>query len=388
MITLSKTKGYTQQNTVEIIQSGRDYFQQVEKIIKEASAYIHLQVYIFSDDATGKFVAKLLKEAALRGVTVFMIVDGYASQNISAALIAELKNAGVYFKHFDPLLRSKHFYLGRRMHHKILIADGQCALIGGINISDNYNDTISAKAWLDFAALVKGLAVLEIQAICEKRIPNAWRPNELKRSAPLNSQENRKCMYEVGVRVNDWVNRKMEITNSYLQALKESTDEVILMSPYFLPGNEFKRNLGKAAKRGVKIKVIVAGISDVTLSKHAERYMYHWMFRNGISIYEYQKSILHGKLSVVDCKWLTIGSYNLNSISAHASIELNLEIPDSMLAGQTRGRLLEIIRDDCVLITEREFNSHSTWYTRLKQKMAYHTFRFIFFIFTFYFRQE
>lgn len=379
---------FSSKNKVRLVKSGIDYFQTLEDILKQAKSFIHLQLYIFDDDETGSHIGSLLKEASARGVAVFMLVDGYASQQLSSEFIDELKAAGVRFKWFSPLLRSKHFYLGRRMHHKIVVVDGQYALVGGINISDRYNDTVTAKAWLDFAALVEGESVRDIQTICERRMTAELASYPELRVANGLLQNGSTKSVEVRVRVNDWVRRKREITSSYLQALKRATTDVIIMSPYFLPGNEFRRNLESAAKRGVTIKLILSGTSDVLLAKYAERYMYHRLFAKNINIYEYQKTVLHGKVCVMDHNWVTIGSYNINNISAYASIELNLEIRNEDLANETKQLLQKIIENDCTLITEQDYNSHIHWFSRLKHKVSYYVFRFIFFLFTFYFRQR
>lgn len=383
-----KAASFSKRNTVRIVKSGNDYFQTLEELLKQANSFIHLQMYIFDDDETGWHVCKLLKEASLRGVIVFVLVDGYASQHVSSKFIHELLKSNVRFKWFDPLLKSKYFYLGRRMHHKIVVVDGRRAMVGGINVSDRYNDTVSAKAWLDFAVLIEGEAVREIQLVCERRVATELKeyPSLKAHNTPLSKASVNEC--EVGVRVNDWVRRKREITNCYLEALNGAISDVIIMSPYFLPGGEFIRSLENAAKRGVSIQLILSGLSDIRLAKYAERYMYRWLFKKNITLFEYQKTVLHGKLCVMDSKWVTTGSYNINNISAYASIELNVEIKNEVIAKQTKNMLSEIILYDCIQITEQDYTLHTHWFNRLKHRLSYYIFRFIFFLFTFYFRQR
>ena len=139
----------TQPAPLRLVKSGREYFSLLEQIILEAEKKLHLQIYIFEDDETGQKIAQALIAAVKRGVKVFLVADGYASQNLSASFIDHLRSAGIHFRFFNPLLKSKFFYFGRRMHHKVVVADGNKALVGGINFSNNYNDTLGSSAWLD-----------------------------------------------------------------------------------------------------------------------------------------------------------------------------------------------------------------------------------------------
>ena len=148
------------------------------------------------------------------------------------------------------------------------------------------------------------------------------------------------------------------------------------------------RALIKAASRGVKIQLILAGVSDVRLAKLSERYIYSRLFKRNIAIYEYQKKVLHGKVSVCDNQWVMLGSYNINNISAYASIELNLEIKDQDFTTIVTNELREIIKNDCSLITEAYYNSNTNYFTRILQYTSYTIFRSMFFLFTFYFKQQ
>jgi cardiolipin synthase len=192
----------------------------------------------------------------------------------------------------------------------------------------------------------------------------------------------------VRVRRNDWVTRKNEISRSYLEMFNKANNEIIIMSSYFLPGRVFRKNLRMALRRGVKIKLILAGASDIWVSKQAERYMYRWLFRNGIEIYEYPHNILHGKIAVADAEWVTGGSYNVNNISAYASIELNLDIHNNSFAKHVRSTLKDIIHKECVQVTENDYNVAYNIFERFLQYLSYETVRLIFFLFTFYFRQS
>ena len=156
----------------------------LEQMISSARHTLHLQTYIYDEDATGKAVADCLKQAASRGVKVYLMVDGYASQSLSSKFIRDLEDHQVYFRFFEPVFRSRYFYFGRRLHHKVLVVDSQVALVGGINISDKYNDLPGKPAWHDYALHVEGEIPQQLCVLCWK----SWQgfPSDRK-STRLNS---------------------------------------------------------------------------------------------------------------------------------------------------------------------------------------------------------
>jgi len=379
--------GYSFQNTPRLVRGGKKYFDLLLELINGAQQSIHFHVYIFDEDDTGNMVAEALIQAAKRNVRVFLMVDGYGSKGLSGIFIEKMLNAGVQFKMFEPVFFTKHFYFGRRMHHKIVVVDAFHSLVSGINISDKYNDTGDNPAWLDWGLYVQGEVAIELLKICI-RIWTKWASRARKLFSFEKLPETlpqEKC--KVRVRRNDWVRRLTQINSSYLEMFRKANSHIIIMSSYFLPGLIFKQRLGRAAKRGIKIKLILAGISDVHLSKHAERYIYRWLLRHNIEIYELQKTILHGKLATYDGEFVTLGSYNVNNLSAYVSLELNLDVRDKEFAVSVDKEMERIIKQDCIQITEKECR-HFNFIQRVSQYTAYTVIRFMYFIFTFYFKQR
>lgn len=380
---------YSTHNHVELVRGGRDFFAILFRLLEEAKHSVHLQIYIFDDDETGSEVAAALMKAAKRGVKVYLLLDGYASQNLPDKFITDLKESGVQFRWFEPVFRSRYFYFGRRMHHKIVVVDALHSLVGGVNISNRYNDMPDSAAWLDWALYSKGEVSGELYNLCaDVWNKSGWgkkKNQRIKREAVTN-YDGEECL--VRVRRNDWVNRKNQISRSYLEMFRKANSHICIMSSYFLPGRAFRRNMTLAARRGIKIKVIAAGISDISMVKHAERYLYRWLLKNEIELYEYQPNVLHGKLSTCDGKFVTVGSYNVNNISAYASIELNIDIQNKQFAESVEQTLDGIMRTDCIRITEKEFERHNTFIKRLWQRFCYEIIRLIFFLFTFYFKQR
>lgn len=381
---------FSQKNRVWLVKGGAPFFERLCQLIDGASQSIHLQTYIFDADTTGEQVAQALMAAARRGVAVYLLADGYASRHLPKPFLERLQAAGVQFRFFEPFFRGDDFYFGRRLHHKVAVADARRALVSGSNIANRYNDLPSQPAWFDMALLVEGDAVLELYDICVK----IWekdksRKNLLrKKLSDLFHYISAEEAVGVGVLQNDWVRRKLEVYFAYHKLFKEAKKSITIVCSYFLPGLSLRKRLSRAVKRGVEVKVVMAGVSDVALTKDAERYLYKWLLRNGIQVYEYQPAVLHAKAAVVDDAFLMLGSYNLNDLSALASVELNLLVKDPELATALTAGMSQVIADDCFQITA---SSHALrlWTLRqLWQFFCYHALRFLLTMGRFNFRQK
>ncbi len=381
---------YSQLNSAKLISGGHEYFDLLKKLISSAQNTLHIQTYIFSDDYTGTMIAEQLIIAAKRNVSVFIIADGVASKSLNHNFISSLENAGVHFRFFEPLFKNKKYYLGRRLHHKIITADNRYALVGGINIADRYNDMPKEKAWLDYAILVEGEIVSQINDYCRSvwdgfsftDFPEKETVYNFADLIPLNNR----C--EIRMRRNDWMWHKNEISSSYIEMLHQSKKEVIILCSYFIPGKVIRRILSHTAKRGVKIKVITAGPSDVWIVKKAERWLYDWLLRNKIELYEYQNNVLHGKLAVCDKEWITIGSYNINNLSTYASIEFNLDVKNNILAESVYGTMENVIKQDCLPVTKETHKKSKNPFKQLTRWISYQLIRAALKMFTFYFKQK
>jgi cardiolipin synthase len=382
--------GYSSVNRVKLIRGGKPYFDLLLQMIAGAKESIHLQTYIYDDDETGIAVAEALKEATLRNVKVYLMADGYASQVMSQSFINKMRAAGIHFRFFEPLFKSKFFYFGRRLHHKMAVVDTRYALVGGINITNRYNDMPGKPAWLDYALYTEGETARELCVLCWK----TWKGFPV--NMGITPCEEKQLSFEipaaersdVRMRRNDWVRRKNQISKTYLEMLRNSSSQVTILCSYFIPGHVIRRNMVQAVNRGVRVRVIAAGPSDVMLAKHAERWLYDWLLRKGIELYEYRKNILHGKIAVADDEWMTIGSYNINDISAYASIELNLDVRNPDFAKEVKHELEEIIANDCILISPEQHSSTKNIFVQFIRWFSYHFITVAFNLITFYFKQR
>jgi cardiolipin synthase len=382
-----KDSGYILSPEVSIIRGGAVYFQLLEELIHKSERIIHLQAYILDGDETGLRIIRALESAAARGIKVYLIADGFASQKLSTSLIKQMEKSGIVFRFFEPLFKSSGFYFGRRMHHKVFVSDDKVALVGGINISNRYNDLKEKEAWLDYAILLQGPICGELAVLCHKTLHGFKLTPQRYIPYPIENMDN---PYSIPVRMrrNDWVRRKNQISGSYVEMLRSAKEEIIILCSYFIPGRIIRQQLRNALRRGVRIKLILAGFSDVKIAKNAERFMYDWLLRLGVEIFEYKRNVLHGKLAIGDRHFITLGSYNLNDISAYASIELNIDVKHPLTAMNLANDLDKIMAEDCKRIRLHGKRYNDKILPQLISWVSYRIFRISFYLFTFYFKRQ
>lgn len=342
-------------NEVSLVRGGKPFFGELIHLIEQAREYLQLMFYIFEEDGTGNMVLNALSAAARRGVIVYLIVDGYGSKPFSRRRQRDLRRAGVKFRSFAPIKGIRLSSAGRRMHTKTIVCDHKMAMVGGVNISDKYHGTDGRPAWLDYAVKVKGPACQRLHSLYEL----FWRRSFLK---PRRIRNKEKIIHEI-MRKNDdanWlVNDRLRgfnlISKSYFLAIHKAKREIIILNSYFWPGIKLIRELKTAGERGVSIKLILPALSDSIIFRNATRYFYKVLFRiQNTELYEWKQSVLHGKVALTDDNWATVGSYNLNMLSAFRSIELNAVITDQRFISNMRSEL-ENVMNACERIDPDEF---------------------------------
>jgi cardiolipin synthase len=366
-----KTNNYYPADEVQLVYSGNDYFDTLVQMIRSAEASIHFQTYIFDNDSTGQLIVKELIQAAQRGVKIHFLVDAFGSKELPDHVIRDLRNAGIRARLFAPFFSRNTINLGRRMHHKVVVTDHKTALVGGINISDKYRGTEHEAAWLDYAILIKGKVCEKASAICSA-ILNRRFPFLLNLAAGNASSRTPLVRF----RQNDRLRGKRQISKGYIQAIKKAEKSIVFISSYFLPGQTILKVLKKAARRGVQVSIILSANSDILLFGKATSHLYVSLMKEGIHIYEWQNSILHGKIGMVDEKWITVGSFNLNYLSALSSIELNVEVIDDQLAAVLEKHVESIIQNGCRKIEYENYLKENTWKRKLINTSAYYLTRF------------
>lgn len=369
-------KEFLKADKIDLVYSGNNYFELLEELIDQSREVIHFQTYIFDTDDTGLRVVEALKRAAARNVKVYLLVDAFGSVSFSGDVIKELKDSGINFRKYSPLFSSESIYFGRRLHYKILVTDKKNALTGGINVADKYHTGDEANPWLDYAVLTRGSVCEYLHVLCENvynkksgRSLNLWERNA---SAAITSNKNLVCF-----RINDWIKHKNEIYTSYIQALKNAKSSITIISSYFLPGKVFRKLLVKAVQRGVNVKIILAGRSDVASVMLAENYLFAFYLRNKIKLYQWTDSVMHGKAMIVDNEWATIGSYNINFLSRYISIELNTEVADANFVSTFATHIDDVIKNGCNFVKPENFSQKHNWFYKLKMWFAYNFYRLL-----------
>ena len=361
---------------IELVHSGEDYFLRLKELIDKAEKEIHLQTYIFENDETGNLIANSLKVAAQRKVKVYVLLDAYGSAALPDSFTEDLVQHGILLRFFSPLFSLNNFYIGRRMHHKLVVVDGSMALIGGINIGNKYHGTANTEPWLDYAVQLYCPAAEDLQKLCKDYF---FKKRSSRKILPVLHTAGDAL---IGVLQNDWLQGKTEVCDAYTRAIGNAEKEIIIVASYFLPGNKLAKALKKACNRGIKTKVIFAGISDVPLLRRATEHLYASLLAQHIKIYEWNKSVVHGKATVVDKKWSTVGSFNLNSLSCYGSIEMNVEIHSVEFAENLRADFEKVI-SECSEITKEGLRQRAGIFNRSVNWVSYQMVRTAMLLLTF-----
>ncbi|MCC7505487.1 MAG: hypothetical protein IT259_09305 [Saprospiraceae bacterium] len=349
---------------IELVHSGEDYFTRLKAVITGAREVLHVQVYILEWDDTGKAAIGWMADAARRGVRVFLLADHFGSSQLPGIALEQIREAGIRFRFFAPPYSIERLAFGRTMHHKIVVADEQIALIGGINIADRYRIGVETeRVWLDFAVQIEGPVCRQPHLVCERLFRQKPAPKRLL-AGHIDHLKLRFLR-------NDWMRRRTEIYRSCRDAVKNARQSVTMAASYFLPEKSFRRLLARAAARGVEVRIILSGPSDVPLARLAEHYLHRYLLYKGIRLFEWRPSVLHAKVMTADGRWTSVGSYNLNHLSRYRSIEFNVEITDKPFTQMLEQHLDELIREHCVEITaENAQVLHNPWH-RFKSWLAY-----------------
>ena len=376
---VEKIKTINSQKKIELVYSGADYFSRLEKMINTSKIELHIQTYIFDTDSTGLRIVEALKKAALREVKIYLLIDGFGSNSFSSNIVKELRYYGVNVRYFSPLFSLNSFYIGRRLHQKVVVSDGKKVLIGGINIADKYHGSSFETPWLDYAIELESKIAKPVQQICRNFYFKKRKVRKSKIEATLFENE------PISVRIlqNDWLNRKNEVQKEYVKAIGNAQKEIIIVGSYFFPGRRIALALKKASKRKIPIKLIVSGISDVPILRSASLYLYSILLKYNIEIYEWNKSVLHGKAAVIDGKWTTVGSFNINNLSSFGSIEMNVEINSTSFSEKYLLHLHKII-NQCSKLTIDTLKKKDGIFTRYSNLLSYLFIRFVVIIITYF----
>jgi cardiolipin synthase A/B len=366
---MKNRRAFSTKNEVKLICNGEEFIKTNLELIQSAKQFIILQTYILElDDITTPLIEALINKA-IEGVQVNILVDGYGSRDFPLKQIEIFKNHGIHFDFFSPMFTKKMEHIGRRLHSKILMIDGQSALVGGINLSQRFNAPPNARPWLDFSCVITGE---EVYHLIQRNLNLYWKyfPAFMTNHLILFQKYHRSNYCQIRTNINDWMRLKDEIYLSYLHAIKKATKQIVLVAPYFFPGKRFLKELARASKRGVCVDLIFSAQSDHPIERWSSRYLYGWFLSHKINIYEWEESIVHGKLALIDHDWVTIGSYNHNFLSRFGNHELNLEIVDKNFNQAVQLKIDEL-RSKSFRITMERWQQSNTFKQRTMEFLSY-----------------
>ncbi|WP_341959065.1 cardiolipin synthase ClsB [Pseudomonas sp. RC10] len=327
-------------NSAELLINGEDFFGRVFECIRAAQKEVLIETFIIFEDRVGEGLQQAVIEAASRGVRVVITVDDYGTSDLSTAFVQAMISAGVQIQLFDPRpkLMGMRTNLFRRLHRKVVVIDAELAFMGGINYSvDHMADTgITAKQ--DYAVLVRGPIVADIY----RSTLNMLGPVVRKTFTPLKVVTRRAGSARMLMAERDNARHTTDIEEQYLLAMRSATQRITIANAYFFPSYRFLRELRNAARRGVKVTLVLQGQPDMPFVRMCSRLTYTWLLREGVVIHEYKQRALHGKVALIDQEWSTVGSSNLDPLSLALNLEANLFIRDPALNHQLHEHLQEL----------------------------------------------
>ena len=326
-------------NRLTLLQSGREYFPALETACDEARHEIHLETYIYEDDAAGQRIGDALKRAARRGVATHLLVDGYGSKRLSVRFLEDLKAAGVKVLVFRPDIapwRSPRQRL-RRMHRKLAVIDARVAFVGGINVIDDMHTPRHTPPRFDYAVRVEGPLLGHIYPAAKRlwtivqltQFGGGWPDTD--GPEPVIAIKGRQ---RAAFLVRDNLLHRNDIEDAYLAAINAARSEILIASSYFFPGLSFRHALAEAAARGVRVILLLQARVEYRLLHYATRALYGALLDAGIEIQEYHKSFLHAKVAVIDNRWATVGSSNIDPFSLLLAREANVLVDDEGFADE------------------------------------------------------
>lgn len=353
-------------NDVKLLENGEGFFPRVFEAIAAAKREVILETFILFEDKVGLQLAEALITAARNGAKVDVMVDGYGSPDLSVDFIKRLSDAGVRLRVFDPGKRiwGLRTNVLRRMHRKIVVVDGELAFVGGINYSHDHLADFGPQAKQDYAVELRGPIVAQIHrfvlhAIAVGGAGRRWLRRRVK-PAPLQLlpvSGNVQAQFIV----RDNRHHTDDIERHYRAAIRAARKQVIIANAYFFPGYRLIRELRRAARRGVDVRLILQGEPDMPIVKTAAGLLYHHLLHAGVKVYEYCERPLHGKVALVDGVWSTVGSSNLDPLSLSLNLEANVMLRDRDFAHTLGERLEHLMRHACKQVDAADVQEPAAW---------------------------
>lgn len=370
----SKNKNITSDNnTATLLLNGEEKFPDVIESLKNAKHHIHIEYYIYEDDEIGNQIADILIEKAQQGVEVRFIYDDLGSRSIRKRLVKRLREAGVEAYPFHRIyLIAIANRMNYRNHRKIIVVDGKVGYVGGINVSDKYINHRGDKLyWRDTHLKIEGVSVINLQFIfladwnfcADQKIGFA---NEY---FPVVNEDKHYGDHLVQIVSSGPDSKYASIKYTIMQAILKAESEVCITTPYFIPDKSFLDAIYIAALSGVKVKILMPGVSDSFIINTTTQSYFEDLLKAGVEIHTYNKGFVHAKTMVCDKKVSMVGTANLDNRSFDLNFEINAIVFDEKMAEQLREIFYEDL-ESSTQITLKEWLERPL-YMKLLEKVLY-----------------
>ena len=357
---------FTNDNNVKLLMSGKAKFADMFETIRQAKSSIHLEYFNFRNDSIASLLFDLLKEKR-QGVEVRAMFDGFGNDSNNQPLkkhhLQKLRADSINIVEFDPIRFPWVNHIWPRDHRKIVVIDGKTAYTGGMNVADYYIvGTEQVGEWRDMHCRIEGSAVNDLQEIFARIWKKATK-EDVTDSKYYSAEPSGNKM--VGI-----VNREPRTTNEimrrlYVHAIDDAQDSIKLINPYFTLIPCIKKALKRAIKRGIKVEIMVSAKSDIPLTPDVVFRNAHQMMKLGANVWLYQPGFHHSKIMMVDGRFCTVGSTNLDARSLRFDYEENALIVNR----ETTKELDDMFDRDkqkSVLLTEEEWDRFRTGWQKFR----------------------
>jgi cardiolipin synthase len=356
---------YLDGNRLKLLRNGEQYFPALVEAIDAARVEVFLETYIYADDETGSLVTDALARAAARGVAVHLMIDGFGAREFAPRFRRVLHEAGAQVLVFRPEINPWRLRRNRlrRMHRKLACVDGRLAFVGGINVLDDFDTPQDTTPRHDYAVRIEGPLAADVRAVAAQlwsRI--AWTtghgralPAAPPAPAPI-AQGQRAALV-----IRDSLRHRRDIEDAYLELIDSAREEILIASAYFFPGRRFRHALVSAAKRGVRVVLLLQGLVEYVLPHYASRALFGSLLEAGIRIEEYHHSFLHAKVAVFDCCRASVGSSNIDPFSLLLAREANVFVDDARFAAELRASLEDAMRAGARTLPPQAWRRRPLW---------------------------
>lgn len=366
----SRDISITAHNEMELLPSGRLKFASLFEEIRKAKRHIHLEYFNFRSDSIAKELFTLLAEKAKEGVKIRAMFDDFGNLSNNRPLRKEhlkmLNERGIEIIKFDPIRFPYLNHVFSRDHQKIVVIDGKVGYTGGMNIADYYiNGLPEIGAWRDMHVCIKGPAVEQLQrAFLRTWNQEAHQEIGGKEYFPFSEDSLERLPEHSGNRV-AIVQRIPHVSpdimrKAYIAALDAAERRVQIINPYFTPTRSIRKAIKRAAKRGVRVEIMIPGKSDIPFTPDAGFYFANKLLKAGAHIYVFNGGFHHSKVMIVDDRFCTVGSTNLNSRSLRYDYEINAFIFDLPVTAEL-GDIFRADKQNSTVMTRDEYRKRSPW---------------------------